>query len=449
MNTSEHIIITGAGLVGSLQALFLARKGFKVSIYERRSDMRLNRISAGRSINLALSDRGFRALEKVGIADEIRKIGIPMPGRMMHDNKGNLTYQPYGEEGQAIYSVSRGGLNCRLMDLAEESGVTIHFNQRCVEVDLDQASIVVEGPDGNKKITGNRLIGADGAFSEVRNTLQKTNRFNYSQFYIDHGYKELTIDANPDGSPKMELNALHIWPRGEFMMIALPNPDNSFTCTLFFPLDGPVSFESLKTPEQVKAFFQEVFPDTIELMPELTTEYFMNPTSSMVIVKCFPWTWKDKVMLTGDSAHAIVPFYGQGMNCGFEDCSVFDELMDEKGSENWLDLFKTFERLRKPDADAIAELALANFIEMRDRVADPSFLLQKRIEARFSKMHPTKWVPLYTMVTFSHTRYHEALKNGLMQEEIMQEVMALPEIESKWDSPAVEQFILQRLNESL
>jgi kynurenine 3-monooxygenase len=175
----------------------------------------------------------------------------------------------------------------------------------------------------------------------------------------------------------------------------------------------------------------------------------MNPTSSMVIVKCFPWTWKDKVMLTGDSAHAIVPFYGQGMNCGFEDCSVFDELMDEKGSENWLDLFKTFERLRKPDADAIAELALANFIEMRDRVADPSFLLQKRIEARFSKMHPTKWVPLYTMVTFSHTRYHEALKNGLMQEEIMQEVMALPEIESKWDSPAVEQFILQRLNESL
>jgi len=446
MNTSEHIIITGAGLVGSLQALFLARKGYSVSIYERRPDMRLNRMSAGRSINLALSDRGFRALDKVGIADEIRKIGIPMPGRMMHDMQGNLTYQPYGDEGQAIYSVSRGGLNCRLMDLAEESGVKIYFNQRCVEVDLDHASIVVEGPDGIKKIAGDRLIGADGAFSEVRNTLQKTNRFNYSQHYIDHGYKELTIEANPDGSPKMELNALHIWPRGEFMMIALPNPDNSFTCTLFFPLDGPVSFESLKTADQVKAFFQEVFPDTIELMPDLTREYFINPTSSMVIVKCFPWTWNDKVMLTGDAAHAIVPFYGQGMNCGFEDCSVFDELMEEKGTENWLDLFKTFEQMRKPDADAIAELALANFIEMRDRVADPSFLLQKRIEARFSKLHPTKWVPLYTMVTFSHTRYHEAQRNGFRQEEIMQSVMALPEIESKWDSDEVEQLILSKLN---
>lgn len=442
--SKKHITIVGAGLVGSLQAIYLSRKGYEVTLYERRPDMRKNTISAGRSINLALSDRGFKALEGVGIADAIREIGIPMHGRVMHDLQGNLSFQPYGKEGQSIYSVSRGGLNCRLMDLAEKEGAKIHFEHRCLQVNLDEASAVFVSDNQEIKVNADLLIGTDGAFSEVRGEMMKTPRFNYSQFYIDHGYKELSIPPNADGTLRMEKNALHIWPRGEFMLIALPNTDGTFTCTLFFPMEGDRSFASINTPEKGEAFFKEMFPDALALMDDFHQEYRDNPASSMVITKCFPWTWKDKVMLMGDAAHAIVPFYGQGMNAGFEDCTVFNQLL-ESSDGDWDSLLRSYEKSRKPNGDAIADLALNNFIEMRDRVADPKFLLQKKIESRFSQKYPDKWVPLYSMVTFSHTPYHDALKNGERQEAIMAEIMQVPDIENIWDSNEVEQLILSRL----
>lgn len=445
MQGKSKITMAGAGLVGALQAIYLKKRGFDVEIFERRSDMRANRISAGRSINLALSDRGFKGLEGVGIAQEIRDIGIPMHGRMIHDIKGNLSFQPYGKEGQAIYSVSRGGLNCKLMDLAEREGVKIHFEHACTGVDLDNATLYLDHQGNEKIVKSDLIIGTDGAYSEVRQRMQKLPRFNFSQYYIEHGYKELTIPPTADGGFRMEKNALHIWPRGEFMLIALPNQDGSFTCTLFFPFEGERSFASLDTEDKVMNFFNEIFPDAVPLMPNLKEEYFANPTSAMVIVKCFPWTFEDKVLLMGDASHAIVPFYGQGMNSGFEDCSVFAEMYDSGQYVTWIDLLKAFEKSRKPNTDAIAELALRNFIEMRDKVADAYFVYQKQIEAWFSDLHPDKWIPLYSMVTFSHLPYDYALKNGEKQDKIMQDVIQGIGLGAEFKTPDVEQKILSLL----
>jgi kynurenine 3-monooxygenase len=443
-NSPENIAIAGAGLVGSLLSILLAKKGHNVSIYERRPDMRKNTMGGGRSINLALSERGWEALERAGVAEEVRKEAIPMTGRLMHGIDGTTTYQPYGLNDQAIYSVSRGGLNALLMNLAEREGVSIHFNAKVNHVDLDQAAMTVEHPDaGSREIISDRLIGTDGAFSVVRQVMMKTDRFNYQQEYIEHGYKELTIPPMADGSHAIEKNVLHIWPRGSYMLIALPNPDGSFTCTLFFPFEGDPSFSSLQTEADVLGFFNEVFPDVVPLIPDLTESYFTNPTSSLVIIRCFPWAWKDKVCLMGDASHAIVPFYGQGMNSGFEDCRVFDDLL--MASDNWLDLFQNFERERKPNADAIADLAMRNFVEMRDLTADPEFLLRKKIEARIQQRHPEKWTPLYSMVTFSHIPYHDALMLGKKHDAIMRDVMQMQDIENRWDSPEVEAAILAKL----
>lgn len=444
----KKFTLIGSGLVGSLLSIYLSRRGHKVTMYERRPDLRTNRISAGRSINLALSDRGWRGLEKVGVGDEIRKVALPMKGRMMHGLDSSLNYQPYGKEGQAIYSVSRGGLNCVLMDLAERHGVEIHYNERCTNVDLKNSTAYFENTATGKltEVHSDHIISSDGAFSAGRLQLQlTTDRFNYSQTYLEHGYKELTIPPAANGDFAMDPNALHIWPRGTFMLIALPNMDKSFTCTLFFPFEGEFSFNSLDTVDKMMDFFQRTFPDAVKLMPTLKEDYFANPASSLAIVRCFPWSFSDKLLLIGDAAHAIVPFYGQGMNCGFEDCVVLDQLMEEHG-DDWRKIFYFFERLRKPDGDAIADLALANFIEMRDRVGHPEFLLQKKIEAWFSDKHPERWIPLYTMVTFSpDIRYSEALREGLRQEKIMQQVMKIPGIEQMWNSKEVEDTMLRLL----
>jgi kynurenine 3-monooxygenase len=435
------INVVGAGLVGSLYSIYMAKRGYAVEVYERRTDMRKVTTYAGRSINLALSDRGFKGLEGVGIADEIRKIGIPMHGRIMHDVSGKLTFQQYGKDGQSIYSVSRGDLNCKLMDLAEKEGVKIHFEHKCTGVNLDEASAQFQFGEDKFKVKGDLLVGTDGAYSEVRDAMQKTPWFNYSQYYIDYAYKELSIPPNKDGSHQLEVNALHIWPRKDFMLIALPNIDGSFTCTLFFPKSGELSFDSLDTIEKATSFFKEYFADALALMPHFEEEYTTNPAAGMVIVKCFPWTWKDTAMLIGDAAHAIVPFYGQGMNCGFEDCSIFSELHDAQ-NQDWNLLLRNYEKSRKDNADAIAELALRNFIEMRDKVGEPSFLLQKKIEAKFSSAYPQFWTPLYSMVTFSHIPYNEALIAGDKQERIMQSIMKKPNIEEIWDSPEIEKEIL-------
>jgi len=449
MSTQKNITVVGAGLVGSLVSIYLAKRGYKVDVYERRPDMRKADIVAGRSINLALSDRGWRGLEGVGIADEIKKIAIPMYGRSIHMKDGSSTYQAYGKDNQAIYSVSRGGINMRLMDLAEQQpNVTLHFEERCDKLDRksNELSFFNTSTNKTKDVKSDIVLGSDGAFSAVRTQMQfQSDRFDYQQFYIDAGYKELVIPAGPNGEHLIEKNCLHIWPRGSFMMIALPNMDGSFTCTLFFQMEGKVSFDAIKTKEEVMAFFKQEFLDAVPLMPTLIEDWMNNPTSSLVTVKCKPWVWDEKIALIGDAAHAIVPFYGQGMNCGFEDCVVLNELMDKHGDLNGACL-KEYETLRKPDGDAIADLAIANFVEMRDKTADKTFLLQKKIEAHFSAKHPEKWIPLYSMVTYSpHIRYSEALVNGNKQQAIMDKIMAMSDIEAKWDSVEVENAILKSL----
>lgn len=448
MNPSEKkVLLIGAGLVGSLLSNYLTKHGYKVEIFERRPDMRKDKISAGRSINLALSERGWRGLNGVGLSEVVRNVAIPMAGRMIHHQDGTINYQAYGKEGQAIYSVSRGGLNCVLMDESEKSGATIHYNERCTHVDLDKNIASFENiVTGNKQtITADLIISSDGAYSAGRLSLLFTDRFNYSQSYLEHGYKELTIPPAADGTHQLDKNALHIWPRGGYMLIALPNMDGSFTCTLFFPFEGKPSFAELNSKEKVSAFFKEVFADAYKLMPTLEDDFFNNPTGSLMTVKCFPWTWKNHLALIGDAAHAIVPFYGQGMNCGFEDCVELNDLI-VKHNHDWSKIMPEYQLQRKPNSDAIADLAVANFYEMRDLVGHPDFLLRKKIEARIFDKHPEKWVPLYTMVTFNEFPYSEALSRGKKQDQIMDQVMELPNIEKIWDSPEVESKILSMLS---
>lgn len=440
MIQNENITIVGAGLVGCLLSLYMARRGCRVAMYDRRADLRQNYHEYGRSINLALSDRGWRALEGIGIGDAIRKVAIPMHGRMMHDLQGKLSFLPYGTEGQAIYSVSRGGLNVAMLNLAgDHPNVSIHFEKQCLGVDLKTNALAFRdhAKDEDLTIPSERILAADGAFSMVRNSMQKTDRYEYSQSYLEYGYKELTIAADPGGGWALEKNALHIWPRGQYMMIALPNLDGSFTCTLFFPFEGPLSFEQVNTEDVLLKFFGEVFPDALPLMPTLAGDYFTNPTGSLVTIRCFPWAWNDKILLFGDASHAIVPFYGQGMNAGFEDCTIFDQLLEQHGFD-WPRVFGEFQRLRKPNTDAMADLAVQNFIEMRDLVADPRFLLRKKIEARINAQYPKQWLPLYSMVTFSHIPYAEALAAGRRQDQIMELVMPHVEQEGDYQKPEVQ-----------
>jgi kynurenine 3-monooxygenase len=444
----KNSTIIGAGLVGSLLSIYLKKKGYDVTIFERRGDMRKQKVAAGRSINLALSDRGIKALTEVGIMDEIKKICIPMHGRYIHNADGTSAYQPYGQEGQFINSVSRGELNKKLVEVAEQHGVQILFNEKCEHIDFVKNEIYFKNEVTQQLTTHHSPLtfGSDGSYSAARLTHQlQHNRFQYQQYYIDFGYKELTIPAGSNGEFLLEKNALHIWPRGNYMLIALPNLDGSFTCTLFFPFEGNSSFESLKTKEDVQQFFDKTFTNAAALMPTLVEDFFANTTSSLVTVKCFPWVREDKFALIGDAAHAIVPFFGQGMNCGFEDCSVLDSLI-EKHNHNWSSILNEYQTIRKPDGDAIAELALNNFVEMRDKVADANFLLQKKIEAAFSKKYPSKWTPAYSQVTFSpQIRYSNALKNSIAQQAIMDQVMKIEDIENKWQESFVEEKMLDLL----
>lgn len=434
----KKISILGAGLVGSLLSIFLAKKGYDVTIYERRPDMRKAGAIGGRSINLALSHRGLKALNAVGMKETVQENCIPMPGRMIHDLEGDLDFQPYGKEGQFINSVSRGGLNELLVNEAEANGVQIMFEHRCEDVDFANASATF---DNGTTITADFLFGADGAFSALRSAMQKTDRFNYTQEYITAGYKELSMPPTADGDFALDPGALHIWPRGEYMLIALPNLDKSFTCTLFFPFEGPISFAALKTEADVTAFFHDKFKDAVPHLSNLEKEFFENPTSSLVTVRCKPWV-KGNTALIGDSAHAIVPFYGQGMNSGFEDCFVFNQLLEKHGAING-DLLAEYQALRIPDGNAIADLALYNFIEMRDKVADEKFILQKKIEKKLNQLHPDKWVPLYSMTTFSDFRYSEAWALGRKQQSIMNRVLDQPGIEENWEGLDFEAIVNQ------
>ncbi len=438
--------IVGAGLVGSLWAVFLSKAGFKVTVVERRPDMRKAEILAGKSINLALSDRGWKALDTVGIGEEIREIAIPMYGRTMHDLEGNLSYQPYGKKGQAIYSVSRGELNARMMTIAENVGNTkIRFNEKCENVDLENGIVYLENIlTGNRaEIRSDLVFATDGAFSAVRyNAMQKLDRFSFSQQYIEDGYREILLPANDDGSYKLKENALHIWPRGRFMLIALPNEDGSFTCTLFMPFEGHKnSFENLKTRAQINNFFKTTFPDFFELMPNVSDAWEDHPLSSLALIRCFPWT-HGKTALMGDAAHATVPFFGQGMNSGFEDCTVMWNLM-QKHSEDWNFIFKAYENARKPNCDSMQNLSLQNYHVMRDHVANPDFLLQKKLERKMQEFYPEDYMPLYSMVTFSDIDYAEAEKKGEEQNKEIKKIMNLYDIEGLFESGEIDDLIHQ------
>jgi len=421
---SETVTLIGAGLNGPLLALGLVKRGFNVEIYERRPDMRRVRMSAGRSINLALSTRGIHALTQAGLWQGMQNIIIPMKGRMMHSPSSELTFQPYGkDESEVINSISRAELNIALMNAAEAQGVKIHFDRRCTEIDLRTGAVQMrdEHTGSQRTVEGGVVLGCDGSASAIRNAMLKLNRFNFSQQYLDYGYKELTIPAGSGRKHVLETHALHIWPRGNFMLIALPNIDGTFACILFLPFEGNDSFAQLNTPAAVTQFFQARFPDAVPLMPDLADNFFANPTGSMVTVKCSPWHVEGRALLLGDAAHAIVPFFGQGINCGFEDCTILMELMDRHGAD-WERVFREFEKARKVNTDAIADLAVENFIEMRDRVADPHFLFRKKVELALETKYPGLFVPKYAMVTFHRIPYATALKRGRIQEAILAEL---------------------------
>ena len=412
--------VIGAGLAGSLMAIFLGRAGHRVEVYERRQDPRTAGAEAGRSINLAISTRGLHALEQVGLKDQVLASAVPMRGRMIHTPDGALAFQPYGTAGQAINSVSRAGLNLLLLEAAErQAHLKIAFGHRLQSVDFERGTLEFAAHQGNTVAPSARtLVGTDGAFSAVRGQLQIRDRFSYSQSYLAHGYKELYIPPGPGGSFQMEPHALHIWPRGGYMMIALPNQDGSFTCTLFWAFEGPNSFAAIRNETDLLRFFERTYPDAISLMPTLAHDFFANPTSSLVTVRCSPWHLGDKAVLLGDAAHAIVPFYGQGANAAFEDCVVLDECL-RSSPEDRAGAFATFEERRKVHADAIADLALANFVEMRDHVASARFLFKKKVEKVLHRLFPRSFVPLYTMISFSRTPYAEAVARAARQDRVL------------------------------
>jgi kynurenine 3-monooxygenase len=460
MSEERGMAVVGAGLVGSLMALLLANRGHKVDVYERRSDPRKVGDAAGRSINLALSERGWRALEVAGAVDAVRSIAMPVKARCMHALDGKLTYQPYGLAGkgrfghdQSIYSVARGPLNRILMEAAEATGrVNVHFEHPLSDFRSHPEGLDLSFATGHTA-RHQRLFGTDGAFSAVRQTMMKKDRFDFSQSYLDHGYKEVAMPPTASGDFAIDPEALHIWPRGHFMLMALPNPDKTFTCTLFAPYEGAQGFSEIPDAAAARSYFEMHFPDVLDLVPDFDRDWTENPTSSLVMTRCAPWHQGDRVVLMGDAAHAIVPFYGQGMNSGFEDARVMADLLDaHNGSpqkESWPALLSDFTRLRKENGDAIGDLALRNFVEMRDRTGDPRFLLQKRIERRLTDRHPSIWKPLYSMVTFSHLPYSDALAFGRIQDGIMSEVMDRDDIAEAWDSEAVEHHALQLAAERL
>ena len=367
-------------------------------------------------------------------------IAIAMDKRIMHDEKGNLTEQAYGKEGEAIYSVSRAELNVLMMKLAEKNGATLHFNEKCIDANLEESEVVFENAHTNEKktISADVLIGADGAFSAVRKQMVAKHNHEYNYNEIEHDYKELLIPAGENGTHLLDKNALHIWPRGEFMLIALANLDGSFTCTLFAPKNGENSFDGLNAKEEVESYFASIFPDFTALVPNLYEQWNTNPTSSLGIVRTYPWHVNDASLLIGDAAHATVPFYGQGMNAGFEDCRILDELLDKHG-DDLKSCFAEYSKTRKPNGDGVQDLSMQNFIVMRDSTASPDFLLQKQIEKKFANLYPEKWIPLYSMVSFTNISYSDAWEIGMKQEKIMEEIMKTKNIENEWKSDEIMQ----------
>ncbi|HEY4647139.1 MAG TPA: NAD(P)/FAD-dependent oxidoreductase [Steroidobacteraceae bacterium] len=421
------VTIIGAGPAGSLLGILLARRGFAPTLHERRSDMRRSDISAGRSINLALADRGMHALKRAGVLDSVRSLMIPMRGRLLHDVNGATSLQRYGkDDSEVIYSISRGELNKRLMtEFERASGIPIRFRQNCRGADLARGAVTIldEDKGSTYELTAAPVIAADGASSALREAMTRAGVSRASEDVLSHQYKELSIAPAAGGRHQLDANALHIWPRGGFMLIALPNTDGSFTATLFLPAQGSESFASLTSPQSVREFFARHFPDAAALIPDLERDFFAHPTGSMVTVRAAPWHVRDRLLLIGDAAHAVVPFHGQGMNCAFEDCVALVDLLDRH--TQWETVFSEFERARKPNADAIAEMALDNYVEMRDTVRHARFQLQKSLSLELERRYPQHFIPRYSMVMFHHEiPYATALERGRLQQQLLDDLSA-------------------------
>ncbi|XP_030011111.1 kynurenine 3-monooxygenase isoform X1 [Sphaeramia orbicularis] len=418
------VAVVGGGLVGALNACFFAKRGFDVEVFETREDIRTAKIVKGRSINLALSHRGRSALKHVGMEEKIVSQGIPMHARMIHSLTGKQSPIPYGKKGQYILSVDRANLNKELLSAAETYPNTkLNFDHKLQDWNAETGIMTFVRSDGTKaNIEADLIVGCDGAFSAIRKQFLRRSRFNYSQTYIPHGYMELTMPPI-NGEFAMKPNYLHIWPRNKFMMIALPNLDKTFTCTLFMPFE---EFEKITTGDEVITFFQTYFPDAIPLIgvDALKRDYFRLPAQAMVSVKCSPYHIGDKCVLMGDAAHAVVPFYGQGMNAGFEDCIVFDEVMNQF-NEDLSAVLPEYTRVRVPDDHAIADLAMYNYVEMRAHVNSKWFLFRKHVDNILHLLMPKTIIPLYTMVTFTRTRYHEAVKRWQWQDKMINRSLLL------------------------
>jgi kynurenine 3-monooxygenase len=419
--TDRSITICGAGLAGTLLAIILAQRGYRIRLYERLADLRREVIPAGRSINLALAARGIRALELAGVMPDVRPLLIEMPGRRVHDLSGASTFLPYGQDAnEVIYSVSRPGLNRVLLDAAERAGVELRFRHAATDIDFDRRILHLRATDTGEAMTVplRNIIGADGAGSILRQALVAKYSIAHREDLLAHGYKELTIPPTANGEPRIERHALHIWPRGGFMLIALPNTDGSFTATLFAPHEGPDSFATLQHPAAVRDFFERHFPDALAVMPNIDTEFGERPLGVMGTVRCERWSAGSELLLIGDAAHAITPFHGQGMNCAFEDCAQLAALL--ANDTDLAAVFARFEQLRRPNTDAIAHMAIENYLEMRDTVRDPKFQLQKALSLELQRRFPDRFIPRYSMVMF-HARipYAVALNRGRIQSEIL------------------------------
>lgn len=432
-------------MAGSFMAYAMGKKGYEVTVFEKRPDPRKSAYGSGRSINLVVSHRGWTAFAYAGIEEEIRKLVVPAYGRQIHDLEGNQSFFPYNIDNQAIHSISRSALNKRMVELAEElPHVNVLFDHYCKSVDFVSGTVTFETDGEARKVNADLIVGADGANSAVRNVLMKQPRFDYSQEYIDSGYKEVHIPAGSDGSPQLNIDALHIWPRREFMLMGLANTDNGFTGTVFAPFGGPFGLDNLPTGKDGLRYFEKYFNNAIPLIPDLEQQWEQNPTSALVCIRCKPYHWGTNTVLVGDAAHATVPFYGEGMNGSLEDVRVFLELLDEHGDQHMQHVLEAYSKARVPAGNALVDLSLRNFVEMRDLVADPAFQLRKKIERKVQANHPDVWTPLYTLVKFTNIPYQEAQAEGERHDRIMQEVLELPNIEEQWDSEEVEAFVLER-----